>query len=633
MSTWTGAGDGSSWSDPNNWSPIGVPPSYLAVDIAQSGGLPVGVVVAAGQSQSGNPLTLGAAGTSEAVTLTNNGTFSNYAGVTLYAGTTFANAGALTLNGEDVFGTQTNTGTEQVNGNVTIENTGVLDSKAGGSLGVSGILTVIGSLHVEGALTSSTGLAGGGQVLVDGGTLTGGNGTPLSITGTSLSFMISLGGTLSVAPPTAADSFAFGPTAPGHASMLVLPSWSGTVASAISGFDIGDVISTGAAGAVSITANGGGYSVSIGSLTIANLNLAGGLTGADIRVNGGNISVACYCRGTRIATPGGEIPVEALRIGDIVRTHAGQDRPVKWIGRRAYAAGFAALHQNVLPIRICRNALADGVPGRDLLVSPEHALLVDGVLVPARHLVNGVSILPADGRADVQYFHIELDAHDIILAEGQPAETFVDCDSRAMFDNADEYVSLYPYDALQQWKFCARRIEDGEQLADIRYRINLRAGLVVGDWRRDQAPGPLTGNLEVVSGNLIAGWVQDVSAPERPVRLEILDNGHVIARVLANAYRRDLEEAGLGSGRHAFSHEPLLLTGAGAMHVITVRRASDQAAVPGSPGIISSEAVRAHAEARWKSWEASATQPFSNPDNSHRADSAAHRCSSASVPA
>ena len=122
--------------------------------------------------------------------------------------------------------------------------------------------------------------------------------------------------------------------------------------------------------------------------------------------SGGSI-VACYCKGTHIAVPGGETAVEHLRIGDAIATAAGGVKHVRWIGRRRYTAAEVAAQSAARPIRIRAGALGDGVPHRDLRVSPEHALLIDGVLVPARHLVNGVSIAPCEENADVAYFHIE----------------------------------------------------------------------------------------------------------------------------------------------------------------------------------------------------------------------------------
>ena len=184
---------------------------------------------------------------------------------------------------------------------------------------------------------------------------------------------------------------------------------------------------------------------------------------------------ACYARGTLIRTPGGDVPIEDLRIGDLVTTDAGPARPIRWIGRRSYAGRFAARNPNVLPVLIRAGALAEGIPQRNLHVSPLHAMYIDGLLVPAIELVNGVSILRQTNVQQVEYVHLEFDTHDVVIAEGAPSESFVDDDSRQMFHNAAEYRALYPDAAFTEACYFAPRLSHGYELEAIRTRINARA--------------------------------------------------------------------------------------------------------------------------------------------------------------
>ena len=283
-------------------------------------------------------------------------------------------------------------------------------------------------------------------------------------------------------------------------------------------------------------------------------------------------AIACYARGTRLAVPEGQALVERLAIGDSVVTASGAVRQVKWIGTRAYAGPFLAANPGAQPIRVHAGAIADGIPVRDLHVSARHALFLDGLLIPAESLVNGVSVTRCTDWAEVEYFHIELHSHDILLAEGCPAESFVDDDSRGMFHNAAGFAALYPGEDPSRGQFCAEVVEHGEALESVRRRLADRAGLVLPDL--DAAPAAVQAHLDTVTHDTVEGWAW--SEGGGPVRLEISDGGQVLARVTANMYRADLRDAGLGDGRCAFRVRGLMLDPA-VPHFIRIRRASDGA--------------------------------------------------------
>jgi Hint domain len=152
----------------------------------------------------------------------------------------------------------------------------------------------------------------------------------------------------------------------------------------------------------------------------------------------------CFLSGTRILTPRGEVPVEELAIGALVDTLNGP-LPVKWIGRERFKKTASSWHSSVAPIRVARFALDDQFPTRDLHLSPRHCLFVDGVLIPVEHLVNGRSVAPAkmDDSEVIEYFHIEFETHEVIFAEGAPAETLLVTTGREGFANFVEYERLY----------------------------------------------------------------------------------------------------------------------------------------------------------------------------------------------
>ena len=161
--------------------------------------------------------------------------------------------------------------------------------------------------------------------------------------------------------------------------------------------------------------------------------------------NGGG-RVHCFLRGTHILTPQGERSVEDLRIGDLILTVSGESEPIKWIGRiRVERGGQASWDHAVAPVKIARGAFNGALPHSDLYVSYGHCFLINGLLISAGDLINGSSITRWEptNMDVVEYLHIELKSHDVILANGAPAETLPGDASHIEFDNFDEYVALY----------------------------------------------------------------------------------------------------------------------------------------------------------------------------------------------
>ncbi|MDR6955896.1 hypothetical protein J2X65_005283 [Ancylobacter sp. 3268] len=197
-----------------------------------------------------------------------------------------------------------------------------------------------------------------------------------------------------------------------------------------------------------------------------------------VEINTTAAFVVCFLEGTLIATPGGERPVERLAIGDLVLTASGQTRPVRWIGRQSVMAMFADPLTSY-PVRIAAGALDENLPIRDLYVSTDHALMLDGLLVQAGALVNGTTITRVEQPAPrFTYFHIELEDHALILAEGALAETFVDNVSRRRFDNYAEYEALYGTRPTGLGEIDRPRVKSARQLPTaIRDRLAARADM------------------------------------------------------------------------------------------------------------------------------------------------------------
>jgi T5SS/PEP-CTERM-associated repeat protein len=238
----------------------------------------------------------------------------------------------------------------------------------------------------------------------------------------------------------------------------------------------------------------------VSSATLTGLPAAPVSIISDDGAGGTNVVIACFTAGTRILTPEGERAVETLRPDDFVVALSGRGpaaRRVTWVGARRLDIGRHASPWLVAPVRIRAGALADGVPHRDLLLSPDHAVLLRDTageaLVPAHSFVNGASIAQERHTGIVSYWHVELSAHDLVLAEGLPVESFLDTGNRAAFAPAGEAVfDLHPDFSPRRWDeaACAPLLLGGRRVAAARagllarargmgYALGRDAGLVV----------------------------------------------------------------------------------------------------------------------------------------------------------
>ncbi len=194
----------------------------------------------------------------------------------------------------------------------------------------------------------------------------------------------------------------------------------------------------------------------------------------------------CYRRGTAIATEHGEVAVEALKVGERVMTASGALRPIRWIGVRPLDVRKHPSPEDVWPVRVRAGAFGEGSPRRDLWLSRDHAIASEGTLIPISALINGHSV--AQVRTDrVEYFHVELDRHDVMFAEGLPAESYLDCGYRCAFANGGAYVEAHPdFRPKTLAETCLPLVKEGPSVVAARTRL-VREMLEAGYQRNREA--------------------------------------------------------------------------------------------------------------------------------------------------
>jgi T5SS/PEP-CTERM-associated repeat protein len=212
----------------------------------------------------------------------------------------------------------------------------------------------------------------------------------------------------------------------------------GGFAGTINGFFAGDQIIVDTNGPATFSQSGSIISVMQGPSQLGTLVFANVLQASLAAITPGALedSSVCFLAGTGIATPQGEVAVEQLQVGDLVRTLRGEARRIVWIGTGRVLA-TRGRRSAATPVIVQRHALANNVPNRDLRLTKGHALYLDGVLIPVDELVNHRSILWDDHAQEVKLYHVELETHDVLVANGAPAESYRDDGNRWLFQNSN----------------------------------------------------------------------------------------------------------------------------------------------------------------------------------------------------
>jgi hypothetical protein len=509
--SWTGSSHGV-WGDPSNWTNVtsAPTPATTAPGAADSAVLP------------GNPTSLrivNGPGRAAVLTLSEQlelgGTFS--VGTLLQSGTLALiggslTAGSATLSGwVDDIGAAMAVGSLAINGGtLTIESgawmevgtAGTADGSyglvvdAGRTLSGTAASLSVGSVLNQGTISGSfseasilggmnTGLMSGLSLdaMINDGTVMTGVGQRITVgdlTGGG-ELDVSQGGTLEITQGVTSAVRFLG----ANATLEVDGSGLAGDALSVLGFGAGDTIRiTGGVTSASFTPNG----VGDGTLTattdagVISIDVRGSYTVPPVAIlQDGTVSIAlslpCFATGTRILTRNGEVPVEALRPGNEIATLLPEGfRPIRWVGHRAVRLADHPKPRDVQPVCIRADALAPGMPRRDLYLSPDHALFAEGVLVPVKYLVDGEGITQVEV-ASVTYWHIELDSHDVLLAEGVAAESYLDTGDRSCFDNGGGVVTLHPRFGSLAWdaEGCAPLVVTGPVVDRLRVRLSARS--------------------------------------------------------------------------------------------------------------------------------------------------------------
>jgi hypothetical protein len=313
----------------------------------------------------------------------------------------------------------------------------------------------------------------------------------------------------------------------------------------IAGYQLGNRIDLGstAVDSVAFVSDPGDLSGTLqlfdGGSLVNELKFEGTYTTSDFVLSdiGGDVSlsVPCFAQGTLLLTARGEVAVEALAVGDVLPTRlGGESALVAWMGWRRVDCRRHPRPQDVMPVRVRKGAFGEGVPARDVVLSPDHAVFEGGVLIPVRYLVNDATIVQEDVPS-VTYWHVELERHDVVSAAGLAVESYLDTGNRGDFANGTGAVKLHPdfrpADPVAAWdgRACAPLRLEGREVEAAQLRLLARARAM--GWRMAAAVAPVV----LVDGRAVSpvrdGGLWLVPPPRGARRLELVSGAGVPERL------------------------------------------------------------------------------------------------------
>ncbi|MFB9870118.1 Hint domain-containing protein [Acetobacter farinalis] len=502
-----------------------------------------------------------AAGSAYNVTVSSGGTYLVSGGGLTRGTTTIASGGILNGATDGILsGTVTDAGL--LSGGV-VASGGVVNVVPGGSantvtVGSSGMLTVVSAtvanttVQSGGSVTASSGSVLSGSTMVSAGGMV--SMTSGATMGSGANIWLRDGGSATIWNNAGGTIVMDGSTNTG----LVVSGLSngGTLSTVISGFDgtsagNSDGIELAGVTAADVKPNGVSYpdnnhvTLALTNGQTITMNIVGvGTYGYTLGTAGDGDLVfeVCFLAGSMIRTPSGDVAVEELRIGDTVMTwdwkaQTAAERPVVWAGRKSMQVKAGRADDEAgYPVRILKDALADGVPSQDLLVTPEHCLFFEDKFVPVRMLVNGRSIVYDRSITSYDYFHIETEEHAVIWANDTRTESYLDTGNRAVFSQDGSLVRLVPQGEPKSWETdgAARLTVERAMVEPLFAQFSARA--VAAGMEMQKHPEPLTENPDI---HLVTGAGQII----RPARHKndlitfMLPSGLETVRIVSRASR------------------------------------------------------------------------------------------------